>query len=131
MAGPAVLKLLGRYWRGLFAARTSSQPDFNPREGEVVHAQGPARGYDEGREVNLGEGRLLVTSNGLVYLADTGKWRFHWHHLAQVTLEDDRSLAIETRSGSRYVFRLPSVQEAEAMLQAIASARESAQAGEA
>jgi hypothetical protein len=132
-----MLKLLGRYWRGFFraadtpereqrgqrAAKMSSLPEFRPREGEVIHGCVGARGYDEGREVNLGEGRLLVTSKGIVYMADTGKWRFHWHRLAQVTVEDDRSLALRTHSGSHFSFRLPSVQEAEAMMQAAMSAR--------
>ncbi len=114
-----MLRLLGRYWQRLFRADVAAEPPaFTPRDGETVHARGIARGFDEVREINLGEGTLLVTSLGMVYVADTGKWRFHWQRIAQVKIEDDRSVGLETGSGKRFSFRLRSIEEAEALLRA-------------
>lgn len=124
--------LLSRLWRRLLDARSDpggaapegslgalDPPDgFTPRDGEVVHAHGSAHGSDPDRALDLGIGRLLVTSQGIVYFTGAKRWRFAWRGIEEVALEPGSILHIETRSGRHFVFRVASAPEAEAMQQA-------------
>ena len=74
------------------------------------------------RTLDLGTGTLLVTSRGVVYLTGAKRWRFAWRGVDAIGLEEGRTLEVETRSGRRFSFRLPSAAEAEAMLQAARAA---------
>lgn len=134
-----MLTSIGRYWRRLFlnTGPTASGPEppgaaglavvpppagFTPREGELVHAHGPANGLDAERRLDLGTGTLLVTSRGVVYFTGAKRWRFAWRGIDGIGLEQGRTLELETRAARHFSFRLSSAAEAETVLQAARAA---------